>query len=366
MSMDEVRYQVFVSSTFTDLKDEREKVLQAILEQRAFPAGMELFPSADEEQFEFIKREIDSSDYYILIVAGRYGSVAEDGVSFTEKEYDYAISKGKPVLSFLYRDIQQLIGEKLESSDTGKDKLKAFRAKVQARRLISFYQNADDLKSKVLSSLVSQFNLKPMRGWVRSGQTPRDVLQNVNELQQRLIALEGENSRLRELQSDTANRLAGGKEDVSWPLDLNGFSFDNKRPKIRELLLKSTWDEMLQVVFPGGSSHVLAIRVEQSIASLILSRIIPIPEDASFRDAGLPYMNKDNYYFPSLQPTKMILDDVHRQFSGLGFLQESMETIYVPQQYGNLPTPKTMSVWKLTQKGERHMALIRGYLRMQE
>jgi hypothetical protein len=35
-SQDEVRYQVFVSSTFTDLKEERGKVLQAILESKAF------------------------------------------------------------------------------------------------------------------------------------------------------------------------------------------------------------------------------------------------------------------------------------------------------------------------------------------
>ena len=36
--LDERRYQVFVSSTFEDLKDEREKVLQAVLEMKAFPA----------------------------------------------------------------------------------------------------------------------------------------------------------------------------------------------------------------------------------------------------------------------------------------------------------------------------------------
>jgi hypothetical protein len=57
------RFQVFVSSTFKDLTDERQKVFQAILEMRAFPAGMELFPSADEEQMEFIRNEILSSDY---------------------------------------------------------------------------------------------------------------------------------------------------------------------------------------------------------------------------------------------------------------------------------------------------------------
>ncbi len=40
---------------------------------------MELFPSADDEQWECIKREIESSDYYVVIVAGKYRSVAEVG-----------------------------------------------------------------------------------------------------------------------------------------------------------------------------------------------------------------------------------------------------------------------------------------------
>ena len=132
--MDEVRYQVFVSSTFTDLKEEREKVLQAILQRKAFPAGMELFPAADEEQFEFIKREIASSDYYVVIIAGRYGSVDNDGVSFTEKEYDYAKERGKPILAFLHRDIGKLIGDKLESTDEAKENLRAFRAKASVVR----------------------------------------------------------------------------------------------------------------------------------------------------------------------------------------------------------------------------------------
>ena len=62
------RYQVFVSSTYSDLKDERSKVIQTLTEQDCIPAGMELFPAADMEQFEFIKRIIDDCDYYILIV----------------------------------------------------------------------------------------------------------------------------------------------------------------------------------------------------------------------------------------------------------------------------------------------------------
>ena len=49
------RYQIFVSSTFLDLKKERAAVLESILQMKCFPAGMELFPSASINQFEYIK-----------------------------------------------------------------------------------------------------------------------------------------------------------------------------------------------------------------------------------------------------------------------------------------------------------------------
>lgn len=69
------KYQVFVSSTYIDLVEERQEVMQALLELDCIPIGMELFPAADEEQWSLIKRLIDDCDYYILIVGGRYGSV---------------------------------------------------------------------------------------------------------------------------------------------------------------------------------------------------------------------------------------------------------------------------------------------------
>ena len=67
----EKRYQVFVSSTFEDLKIERQEVMQALLELDCIPSGMELFPAADEDQWSLIKRVIDECDYYIVIIAGK-------------------------------------------------------------------------------------------------------------------------------------------------------------------------------------------------------------------------------------------------------------------------------------------------------
>src|SRR5260370_34331354 len=88
------RYQVFVSSTYADLKEERRRVIQAVIEMDCIPAGMELFPAADEEQFQFIKRVIDDCDYYLLIIGGRYWATNAEGISYTEKEYDYSVSRG--------------------------------------------------------------------------------------------------------------------------------------------------------------------------------------------------------------------------------------------------------------------------------
>ena len=76
------RYQVFVSSTYEDLREERQQTTQAILEAGSFPAGMELFPASDDSQWELIKRVIEESDYYVAIVAGRYGSIGPTGLSY--------------------------------------------------------------------------------------------------------------------------------------------------------------------------------------------------------------------------------------------------------------------------------------------
>ena len=99
--MDNIKYQVFISSTYSDLAKERKQVLDILLMADCIPAGMENFVATDDEQFNVIKKVIDFCDYYILILGRRYGSVNEKtGISYTEMEYNYAIDKGIPVLVF--------------------------------------------------------------------------------------------------------------------------------------------------------------------------------------------------------------------------------------------------------------------------
>lgn len=211
----EKRYQVFVSSTYSDLKEERGKVMQTIMALDCIPAGMELFPAIDAEQFEFIKKIIDDCDYYILIVGGRYGSISEDGISFTEKEYDYAVSKNIPVLAFLHNDIKNLTFEKSEATEENREKLKAFRDKISRGRLVQFWTNADELNGKVAVSLTKTIKIYPAVGWVRANlQSNTESLQEINTLRKEIEILKNERNTINQKQNTGIQDIAGIDEEI--------------------------------------------------------------------------------------------------------------------------------------------------------
>lgn len=132
------------------------------------PAGMELFPAANDTQWDWIKRVIDESDYYILIIGGRYGSIAkETGLSFTEMEYRYAIERGKPVIGFLHTDPSSLAAKQIEQNASRAKKLESFRALVKSK-LCKFYSSPSDLGAKVSRSITQLKKQYPRPGWVRA------------------------------------------------------------------------------------------------------------------------------------------------------------------------------------------------------
>lgn len=149
----EKRYQVFVSSTYADLREERRKVIQALIEMDCIPAGMELFPAVDQQQWDFIRRVIDDCDYYLLIIGGRYGSMAPDGVSYTEKEYEYAIEKELPVVALLHESPDDLSVSRSDIDPAFRERLRAFRERVATGRLVRYWRTAEELPGLVAISL---------------------------------------------------------------------------------------------------------------------------------------------------------------------------------------------------------------------
>jgi len=214
------RYQIFISSTFSDLKEERNKVMQTIMSLDCIPAGMELFPAMDEEQFEFIKRIIDDCDYYLLIVGARYGSMDENGVSYTEKEYDYAKEKGIPVMAFLHKDISSIPLGKADTDTELRKKVDNFRQKVETGKLVKYWTNADELNAQVAISLPKTIKMFPRIGWVRANlQSNAESLQEMNELRKELAELRlykemTESAKKEESNYITKNELASLDDEI--------------------------------------------------------------------------------------------------------------------------------------------------------
>lgn len=194
------KYQIFISSTYKDLIDERNKVRDVILSMYHFPIGMEMFNAADEEQWEIIKETIDSSDYYILIIGKRYGTVIQDGpdagISYTEKEFKYAKSVGIPVLAFIKNDTA-VTSDKMDLKPEKIEKLKDFIETVKDKREVDWFSTVDELGTKVTLALYKQFGRKNRPGWIRSDKL--DMEQTLNEIleqNQKIRTLEHENKEL--------------------------------------------------------------------------------------------------------------------------------------------------------------------------
>ncbi|MGL6502394.1 DUF4062 domain-containing protein [Aeromonas caviae] len=209
------RYQVFVSSTYADLQDERAKVIQTLMEMDCIPAGMELFPAMDEEQFEFIKKIIDDCDYYLLILGARYGSISvDDGLSYTEKEYQYAKEKGMKIIALVHGEPDQLPVAKTDRNPELYEKLVKFRSEVCTNRLVKFWTSAIELPSLVALNLPKTIKAYPAVGWVRGNTTTSSEI--LEEL--RLVKNENDelNKKIQEL-----NQLLGSYSSVDIP-DLAG------------------------------------------------------------------------------------------------------------------------------------------------
>lgn len=223
------KLQVFISSTFTDLQEERQIAVEAVLNSGHIPAGMELFKSGNTSQKEVIKKWIDESDIYMLILGGRYGSIdKESGKSYTHWEYEYASEIGKPLFAIV---IQEEALEK-KVKEFGSDAIekenyplyKIFRTQV-LEKISKFFSEKKDIKIVVYESL-KELEKEELTGWV-SGKD----FTHVKSLQEENYQLLKENVKLKE---DLAHLLTVKKERET----INGSSFEEIEKYLKSAKLK--------------------------------------------------------------------------------------------------------------------------------
>jgi len=195
--MHEKKLQVFVSSTYADLRDERQAAVEAILTAGHIPAGMELFAAGDDSQMQVIRRWIDESDIFMLVLGGRYGSIEPGaGKSYVHLEYEYAVGTGKPVFAVVVEAAHveervKVFGTSAMETEHPQEQ-RAFREQVQSR-IVRFWRDPRDIKLAILEALPEYASRDDLVGWTR-GSTNIDYA-NVAE---QLAQLTRENMELRE------------------------------------------------------------------------------------------------------------------------------------------------------------------------
>ncbi len=178
MKSQTTKYQIFLSSTYEDLKEERSNVVETILKMYHFPIGMEMFSADNDSQWNVIQSTIDTSDIYILILAHRYGSLTrKEKISFTQKEFNYALKRrneGKlEILCFIKEQNTLTLVNKIESDQTKKEKLNKFIEEVKNIGLtVEWWKNTDELCKKIgiaLSKSIHKLDSDKtiIQGWVR-------------------------------------------------------------------------------------------------------------------------------------------------------------------------------------------------------
>lgn len=324
----EKRYQVFVSSTYADLKDERQRVIQTLMEMDCIPSGMELFPAADEDQFAFIMKVIDDCDYYLLIVGGRYGTTTEEGISYTEKEYDYAVSKGLKVVAFLHEDPDSIIAGKTDKDPELAKRLQLFREKIQQNRLIRYWKSAAELPGLVALSLSKTIKTYPAIGWMRGSSTDSsELLIEINDLRK-------ENAELRSKLAVVGASIPSAIEDVA---DMDETIEVHCEYKIeyqgswRKWSKQLTWNKIFGLIAP----HLLDHPNDASVL-LTLRRVI-------LEDSGVKFYESkmDDHDFQT----------VKLQFKTYGLID---------LQYTGTTKGGAALFWNLTKKGEALMLQLRA------
>jgi hypothetical protein len=300
---------------------------------------MELFPASSDDQWTLIQRVIDDCDYYLVIVGGRYGSMDAQGISYTEKEYDYAVRQGKPVMGFVHAQPDDIPVRNTDRDPLAAAKLEAFRSKVR-QRTCKDWRNADDLGGAVSRSYAYAVNNHPAEGWVKAryAKTTED-LEKVNQMHEEIRILKEEVARLREIDSRVPANLARG-EDVVKLEYTPGWNSDSNDVRAVEL----TWNRIFEVL----GRRCMNLPSQPEVEDQLNAWLAGISENPGSGQDRVTITRK------SFQAVKL-------QFYALGLIRMEMllrpgEVHYSVEGDARIGSPQPTLCWSLTDAGRATLA----------
>jgi uncharacterized protein YjbI with pentapeptide repeats len=210
------KLQVFVSSTYADLREERQAAVEAILMAGHIPAGMELFTAGDQSQMDVIRRWIDESDVFLLILGGRYGSIEPTSQkSYIHLEYEYALEKNKPSFAVVIQE--GYLEEKARKSGGNIDhvmervnyqKWKELRDLVSMTRIVKFWNDPRDIQLAIHGAMKEFSDRSDVIGWI-----PANEAVNTGPALEEIARLTKENTELRQKLSGLSTTATSQREE---------------------------------------------------------------------------------------------------------------------------------------------------------
>jgi len=346
----EKRYQVFISSTYEDLPEERQEVMQALLELDCIPAGMELFPAANDDQWTLIKRVIDDCDYYIVIIGGRYGSVGPAGISYTQMEYEYAVQQGKPVIAFLHKDPSSLPANRTERDPVKMTKLEEFRSLAQ-RKMCKYWTSPADLGSVVSRSLIKLTRDYPAVGWVRGDLIPeKSAAEEILMLRKQVELLKTELGEALTTSPQGTEKLAQGDDGIVLNFTYGAYSSGHsfRADHTFDATLSVTWNEIFSRISPllidEASDTTLKTEIDRFISER--ASFTPEVEQVAINYSALKNFSLNNVDFNTIKV----------QLLALGLMTKS-------NKKKSRSVTDRSAYWMLTPYGEKIMMSLRAIKR---
>ncbi len=305
---------------------------------------MEIFPAADATPWDLIKTVIADSDYYVLIVGGRYGSTGPEGISYTEMEYDFAHELGKPIIGFVHGEPDLIPAGKSEMEPEARRRLDDFRNKI-AKKHFKTWITKDQLKSTLITSLVYTIRTNPQQGWVRNqGLDNQELLTRLAQLQAKFDLLSAEAEELKKIAclNSENKKYADGQDQF----DLYFGWKDYKKSKAYRKTL--SWDNIFYMLGETMLVPAKELQIKNMLVTMIYASLHEYP--TIYEESILL---KNSYEVQSkIHVDYLCLRAVIHQFLALRLI-EAFPVPYQQESHGNFGASGTEidRFWALTEKG---------------
>jgi hypothetical protein len=161
--------KIYLSSTYSDLKDYREAVYRILRMLRHDVIAMEDYVATDRRPLDKCLDDVKSCDIYVGVIGWRYGFIPDqdnpEQKSITEREYRQAGDSGIARLMFLVEDDAPWPDEYRDSvtgDGDGGQRISVFRGEIGNDRIVSHFRAPDHLAGQVSVAVQNCLQDKPI------------------------------------------------------------------------------------------------------------------------------------------------------------------------------------------------------------